>query len=251
MLTIFLYYHPPPPANSTPSLSKIFSLSDMYVSEHVANQARLMKLHGPEFPPSFEYIPPPARGSRQRSNARTGENSTTPSAGWLLSLLREMDTHFCSFGDVFGELQEIVAEVEQLFQIGHHAPVYDGEDDVEFRYDNERARSYLDESKIYVLQDVQQIDALIADPSFCLKAYCLQFIDLLKKWKEFGELVKDDSSTSENVSTIVSGIQTISDKYNKLSNFSHPLIFTRLLSSCCCCCSSYYYLLGFTNRFLI
>ena len=250
MLTIFLYYHPPPPANSTPSLSKIFSLSDMYVSEHVTNQARLMKLHGPEFPPSFEYTIPPARGSRQRSNARTGESSTTPSAGWLLSLLREMDTHFCSFGDVFGELQDIVAKVEQLFQIGRHAPV-DDEDEVDFRYDNGIARSYLNESKIYELQDVQQIDVLITDPSFCLKAYCLQFIDLLKKWKEFGELVKDDSSTSENVSTIVSGIQTISDKYNKLSNFSHPLIFTRLLSSCCCCCSSYYYLLGFTNRFLI
>ena len=248
MLTIFLHCHPP--ANSTPSLSKIFSLSDMYVSEHVTNQARLMKLHGPDFSPSFEYTIPPARGSRQRSNARTGESSTTPSAGWLLSLLREMDTHFCSFGDVFGELQEIVAKVEKLFQIGRHAPV-DDEDEVYFLYDNDIARSYLDESKIYELQEVQQIDALISDPSFCLKAYCLQFIDLLKKWKEFGEeLAKDDSSNSD-VLTIVSGIRTISDKYNKLSNFSHPLIFTRLLSSCCCCCSSYYYLLGFTNRFLI
>ena len=250
MLTIFLYYHPPPPANSTPSLSKIFSLSDMYVSEHVTNQARLMKLHGPEFSPSFEYIPlPPARGLRKKTNA-TGESSTTPSAGWLLSLLREMDTHFCSFGDVFGELQEIVAKVEKLFQIGRHAPV-DDEDEVEFLYDNDIARSYLDESKIYELQDVPQIDALISDPSFCLKAYCLQFIDLLKKWKEFGEELAKDDSSNPDVSTIVSGIQTISDKYNKLSNFSHPLIFTRLLSSSCCCSSSYYYLLGFTNRFLI
>ena len=243
MLTIIT----PPPANST-LLSKIFSLSDMYVSEHVTNQARLMKLHGPEFSPSFEYIPP-ARGLKRKPNA-TGVSSKTPSAGWLLSLLREMDTHFCSFGDVFGELQEIVEEVETLFQIGRHAPVDNGED-VEFLYDNEIARSYLDQSNIYEYQDVQQIDALITDPSFCLKTYCLQFIDLLKKWKEFGELVKDDSSNSDVVSTIVSGIQTISDKYNKLSNFSHPLIFTRLLSSCCCCCSSYYYLLGFTNRFLI
>jgi hypothetical protein len=210
-----------------------------------------MKLHGPEFSPSFEYIPP-ARGLKRKSNATGGDSSKTPSgAGWLLSLLREMDTHFCSFGDVFRELQDIVAAVETLFQIGRHAPVDNGED-VEFLYDNEIARSYLDQSNIYEYQDVQQIDALITDPSFCLKTYCLQFIDLLKKWKEFGELVKDDSSNSDVVSTIVSGIQTISDKYNKLSNLSHLLIFNRLLSSsCCCCCSSYFYLLGFTNRFLI
>ena len=242
MLTIFLHCHPP--ANSTP-LSKIFSLFDMYVSEHVTNQLLQRKMLGSDYSPSFEYTP--TKGTKQKS--KRSSSTSSPSAGWLLSLLREMDTHFCSFGDVFGELQDIVAKVERLFQIGHHAPVDDGEE-VEFLYDNERARSYLDESKIYVLQDVPQIDALITDPSFCLKAYCLQFIDLLKKWKEFGELVKDDSSNPD-VSTIVSGIQTISDKYNKLSNFSHPLIFTRLLSSSCCCSSSYYYLLGFTNRFLI
>ena len=243
MLTIFLHCHPP--ANSTP-LSKIFSLSDMYVSEHVTNQLMQRKMLGSDYSLSFEYTT--TKGTKQKS--KRSSSTSSPSAGWLLSLLREMDTHFCSFGDVFGELQEIVAKVEKLFQIGRHAPV-DDEDEVYFLYDNDIARSYLDESKIYELQDVPQIDALISDPSFCLKAYCLQFIDLLKKWKEFGEeLAKDDSSNSD-VLTIVSGIRTISDKYNKLSNFSHPLIFTRLLSSCCCCCSSYYYLLGFTNRFLI
>ena len=217
MLTIFLYCHLP--ANSTP-LSKIFSLSDIYVSEHVTNQARLMKLNVncPEFSPSFEYIPP-ARGSRQRSNARTGECSKTPSAGWLLSLLSEMDTHFCSFRDVFGELQDVVEKVEKLFQIGRYAVVED-EDEVEFLYENERARSYLDESKIYELQDVQQINALITDPSFCLKAYCLQFIELLKNWKEFGEELASDDSPNSDVSTIVSGIRTVSDKYNKLSNYT-------------------------------
>ena len=247
MLTIFLYCHLP--ANST-LLSKIFSLSDMYVSEHVTNQLKQRKMLGSDYSPSFEYTTP--KGTKQNKSKKSESSTSTPSAGWLLSLLREMDTHFCTFGDVFGELQDIVAAVEKLFQIGRHAPVDDGDgEDVEFLYDNEIARSYLDETNIYELQDVQQIDALITDPSFCLKTYCLQFIDLLKKWKEFGELVKDDSSNSDVVSTIVSGIQTISDKYNKLSNFSHPLIFTRLLSSCCCCCSSYYYLLGFTNRFLI
>jgi len=169
-----------------------------------------MQLNGPEFSPSFEYTPP--RPSRQKSNARTGESSKTPSAGWLLSLLREMDTHFCSFGDVFRELKEVSEEVAKLFHIGRHALVDDGEEDVEFQYDNDKARSYLDESKIYELQDVQQIDALITDPSFCLKAYCLQFMELLKKWKEFGEeLAKDGSSTSD-VSSIVSRIQNISDK---------------------------------------
>jgi hypothetical protein len=207
-----------------------------------------MQLNGPEFSPSFEYAPPKAL--RQKSNARTGESSSsTPSAGWLLSLLREMDTHFCSFRDVFSELQEIIANVEKLFQIGHHALVDDGEE-VEFLYDNANARSYLHESKIYELQDVQQIDVLLTNPSFCLKSYCLQFIELLKKWKEFGEeLEKGDSSTSD-VSTIVSRIQNISDKYSKISNFSYPLILTHFLSSCYCCCSYYYYLLGFTKRFL-
>ena len=139
-------------------------------------------------------------------------------------------------------------KVKKLFQIGRHALVDDGEE-VDFQYDNHIARSYLDELKIYELQDEQQIDALITDPSFCLKSYCLQFIELLKKWKEFGELAKDDSSTSD-VSTIVSRIQNISDKYSKISNFSYPLILTHFLSSCYCCCSYYYYLLGFTKRFL-
>jgi hypothetical protein len=109
--------------------------------------------------------------------------------------------------------------VQLLYKIGKHARDADDDDtSSENQAAADEVESYLFSSGICEFENTCT-DTLISDPSFCLKEYCKDFIDIVKKLRALGDILdtnaKDDSTCGSFCDSIADILQRMLSIYDR------------------------------------
>ena len=157
----------------------------------------------------------------QQATRGRSANSTNlaPPHGWLLHLLTEMDRHISSFPTQLEEVLKVVDDVQLLYKIGKHTRSSDDDHDASSvnQAAAHKVQSHLFSSGICEFENTCT-DTLISDPSFCLKEYCKDFIDIVKKLRALGDILekdKDDSTCNSFCDSIADILQRMLSIYDR------------------------------------
>ena len=163
------------------------------------------------------FHPPPTRGSSNKGSARIVQTPST-TIGWLASFFDNMDAFVSTFASTFQSFEDILRDLENLFNVGKSSND-DADDDpiLEFK---DNAQDILDVAGVYNYENLtndELQERLQNDPSSDFHKLCTDFLEVIEDWegvgKSFMKLSDEHKISNGKLTSIVDSIQTISEKY--------------------------------------